>query len=100
MNTGWIGGGYGVGTRIRIDQTRALINAALDGLFEAIPFVTEPFFGLSIPTACPDIPERIFSPRGLWADGERYDEAALSLAGELRENFRQFENLLSHGKRE
>lgn len=100
VNTGWIGGGYGVGTRIRIDQTRALINAALDGLFEAIPFVTEPFFGLSIPTACPDIPERIFSPRGLWADGERYDEAALFLAGELRENFKQFETLLSHDKRE
>jgi phosphoenolpyruvate carboxykinase (ATP) len=100
VNTGWIGGGYGVGARIRIDQTRALINAALDGLFDTIPFVTEPFFGLSIPTACPDIPERIFSPRGLWADGERYDAAALSLAGKLRENFRQFETLLSHGKRE
>jgi len=99
VNTGWLGGGYGVGTRIPLHPTRAVITAALDGLFEAIPFVTEPFFGLSIPTACPDIPERIFSPRGLWADGDRYDEAALLLAGKMRENFRQFETLLSHGKR-
>lgn len=99
VNTGWIGGPFGVGARMRIDHTRALINAALDGLFDNIPFITEPFFGLSLPTACPDVPERIFSPRRLWSSGERYDEAALGLAGKLRENFRRFETLLSHKER-
>lgn len=99
VNTGWIGGPFGVGARMRIDHTRALINAALDGLFDNIPFITEPFFGLSLPTACPDVPERIFSPRRLWSSGERYDEAALGLAGKLRDNFRRFETLLSHKER-
>lgn len=93
VNTGWSGGGFGVGRRIRIDHTRALINTALDGLFDEIPFVTEPFFGLSIPVTCPGVPERILSPRQVWPYGELYDETARMLEGEFRKNFRQFEAL-------
>jgi phosphoenolpyruvate carboxykinase (ATP) len=94
VNTGWSGGGFGVGSRIRIDHTRVLINTALEGRFDEIPFVTEPFFGLSIPVTCPGVPERILSPRQTWPDAERYDETARLLAGEFRKNFRQFEALV------
>ncbi len=90
VNTGWIGGGFGVGTRISIGYTRALLRAALSGALETVSYVREPFFGLEIPTACPGVPPEILQPRQLWADPAAYDEAARRLQRLFAENFRQF----------
>ena len=91
VNTGWSGGGYGVGSRIRIDHTRAMIHAALAGAFDAIPFVRESFFGLDIPTECPEIPSSLLNPADVWPDATFYDSMARDLVQRFRENFRQFE---------
>jgi phosphoenolpyruvate carboxykinase (ATP) len=93
VNTGWSGGGFGTGSRIRIDHTRALINAALNGEFDGVPFVVEPFFGLSIPVACPGVPAEILNPRSAWSDKDGYDGTARRLVGNFHQNFRQFESL-------
>ncbi|HOP40519.1 MAG TPA: phosphoenolpyruvate carboxykinase (ATP) [Geobacteraceae bacterium] len=94
VNTGWSGGGFGVGSRIRIDHTRAMIHAALDGTFDDIPFVREPFLLLEIPTGCPGVPAGILTPRNAWADTRRYDETAAGLVARFIENFRQFEDFV------
>jgi phosphoenolpyruvate carboxykinase (ATP) len=89
VNTGWSGGRFGVGSRIRIDHTRAMINAALDGAFDSIPFVTEPYFGLSIPSACPGVPAAILIPRTVWSDKTSYDETADLLVEYFQRNYRE-----------
>jgi phosphoenolpyruvate carboxykinase (ATP) len=91
VNTGWSGGGFGVGSRIRIDHTRALIHAALAGTFDTIPFFREPFFGLDIPTECPGIPSALLNPVDVWPDAKLYEKTARDLTGRFRENFRQFD---------
>jgi phosphoenolpyruvate carboxykinase (ATP) len=93
VNTGWTGGGFGVGRRIRIDHTRAIIHAALSGELDAVPFVREPVFGLNLPTECPGVPTGILDPRAAWSDTGTYDETAHLLAARFRENFRQFEDI-------
>jgi len=99
VNTGWNGGGYGVGRRIRIDHTRAIINAVLSGAFASTPFVHEPIFGLSIPADCPGVPPGILDPRAVWPDPGKYDETARLLAIRFQENFRQFEDSAGLGSR-
>ncbi|MRR33793.1 phosphoenolpyruvate carboxykinase (ATP), partial [bacterium] len=94
VNTGWSGGRFGVGSRIRIDHTRAMISAALEGGFDSIPFVTEPCFGLSIPCACPGVPSEILAPRTVWPDKNSYDETAGMLVENFKCNFKQFEGLV------
>jgi phosphoenolpyruvate carboxykinase (ATP) len=95
VNTGWSGGGFGVGSRIRIDHTRAMIHAALAGTLDAIPFIREPFFGLDIPTECPGIPSSILNPVNVWPDATLYERTARDLAGRFRENFGQFEEYMT-----
>jgi len=90
VNTGWSGGGFGTGNRIRIDHTRALVNAALNGGFAGVPFAVEPFFGLSIPVACPGVPAEFLNPRNVWADKNGYDDTAGRLIVAFQRNFRQF----------
>lgn len=90
VNTGWSGGGAGIGRRIPIDHTRALIHAALDGNLDHVRFVREPFFGLRIPVECPGIPAGILNPRDAWADKQAYDGTARDLADRFRNNFAQF----------
>ncbi|MEN3027523.1 MAG: phosphoenolpyruvate carboxykinase (ATP) [Chlorobiota bacterium] len=90
VNTGWIGGGFGVGHRISIAHTRALLRAALSGALEGVEYVREPFFGLEVPTSCPGVPQEILQPRQLWADPNAYDEAARRLQRLFAENFQQF----------
>ena len=80
VNTGWTGGGYGVGQRINLGYTRAMLRAALTGKLDAIPFRTDPVFGLAVPTACPGVPSEVLDPRAAWADGTAYDQAAADLA--------------------
>jgi phosphoenolpyruvate carboxykinase (ATP) len=95
LNTGWAGGGYGVGERIRIKYTRAMLNAALEGRLEGAEYREHPVFGLRYATACPDVPPEILDPRESWADKAAYDAKAAELAGLFRENFRQFEDQAS-----
>ena len=68
VNTGWSGGEYGVGKRMKIGYTRALLRAALTGELNNAEFTTESFFGLSIPTSCEGVPSEILNPRNTWAD--------------------------------
>jgi len=91
VNTGWTGGAYGVGKRMAIAHTRAMVTAALDGSLENVTTTTEPFFGLAIPCVVPDVPTAALDPRGAWADGAAYDAAARDLAGRFAGNFTRFE---------
>ncbi|MGD0832008.1 MAG: phosphoenolpyruvate carboxykinase (ATP) [Terracidiphilus sp.] len=91
VNTGWSGGKFGVGRRMSLKITRALVNAALDGRLEKVEFVTEGAFGLSIPVSCPDVPAEILNPRNAWADKEAYDKTAADLSARFEANFTQFD---------
>ncbi len=90
VNTGWSGGPYGVGKRMSIAHTRAMVNAAIEN---RIPkdFVEEPFFGLLIPKSVPDVPEDVLNPRNVWPDKAAYDAQAKKLATLFFENFKRFE---------
>ena len=90
VNTGWSGGKYGVGSRMSLKITRALVNAALDGRLDKVEFVTEAAFGLSIPVSCPDVPAEILNPRNAWADKQAYDRQAADLAARFEANFQKF----------
>jgi len=91
VNTGWSGGKFGVGKRMSLKITRALVNAALDGRLDKVEFVTEAAFGLSIPVSCPEVPAEILNPRNAWADKEAYDKTAVDLAARFEANFKQFD---------
>jgi phosphoenolpyruvate carboxykinase (ATP) len=91
VNTGWSGGKFGVGHRMSLKITRALVDAALDGRLDNVEFVTEPAFGLSIPVSCPDVPAEILNPRNAWADKEAYDRTAAELAARFEANFQKFD---------
>ncbi len=91
VNTGWSGGKFGVGKRMSLKITRALVNAALDGRLSKVEFKTEPAFGLSIPVSCPDVPAEILNPRNSWADKAAYDKTAAELATRFEDNFKQFD---------
>ena len=92
VNTGWTGGPYGVGKRMKIAYTRAMVNAAIDGRLANASFENEPFFGLAIPTAVPDVPGEVLNPRNAWTDRNAYDAQAKKLAGLFAENFKRFES--------
>jgi phosphoenolpyruvate carboxykinase (ATP) len=91
VNTGWSGGAYGVGKRMKIAYTRAMVRAAIEGKLDGVATETDPVFGLAIPTSVPDVPADVLIPRGTWADGAAYDQAAHKLAGEFHKNFKRFE---------
>ena len=90
VNTGWIGGAFGVGRRMKISHTRALIRAALAGDLDSVPVVVEPVFGLSIPTKCKDVPAELMQPRQIWPDKNLYDTKARDLAALFKRNFSQY----------
>ncbi len=90
VNTGWSGGAYGVGSRMPIRHTRALLSAALDGSLAQAAFRRDPHFGLMVPAAVPGVPAELLDPRRAWADAAAYDRAAQALIGRFRENFAQF----------
>ena len=91
VNTGWSGGKFGVGKRMSLKHTRALVNAGLDGQLENVEYETEPAFGLHIPVSCPGVPTEVLNPRNVWADKEDYDRQASDLAARFEANFRQFD---------
>jgi phosphoenolpyruvate carboxykinase (ATP) len=90
VNTGWSGGGYGVGARVRIADTRAMIRAALDGRLDETACRRDPVFNLDVPVECPGVPAGILQPRETWADKTAYDERARKLARMFAENFAAF----------
>jgi phosphoenolpyruvate carboxykinase (ATP) len=91
VNTGWSGGSYGVGARMRIEHTRALVRAALDGSLAQVPTRAHPAFGMAVPEACPNVPSEVLDPRNTWADKSAYDQTARDLSGRFESNFKQFE---------
>ncbi len=91
INTGWSGGKFGVGKRMSIKYSRAMVSAALNGQLTSIEFVTEPAFGLHIPLSCPGVPPEVLNPRNAWYDKQAYDTQAADLAGRFQSNFRQFD---------
>lgn len=90
INTGWTGGPYGLGERININYTRAMVKAAISGEIDNVEMVTDSVFGLRIPTSCPDVPSELLSSRETWADKEGYDRQAAHLADLFKQNFTQF----------
>ncbi len=95
VNTGWTGGPFGIGKRISIKYTRALLNSALEGKLDGIPYETDPVFGLQIPASCPDVPSEILMPRNTWKDKNTYDTQAKKLAALFKENFKEYESHVS-----
>jgi phosphoenolpyruvate carboxykinase (ATP) len=87
INTGWTGGPHGVGSRIRIPFTRAMLNAALEGVLDDVEYVEDPIFGLAVPTSVPDVPDDLLIPRSTWSDPDAFDRQAQSLARMFIENF-------------
>jgi phosphoenolpyruvate carboxykinase (ATP) len=90
VNTGWSGGAYGVGKRMKLAYTRALVRAALAGQLDNAPTRTDPLFGLAVPEHVPGIPDEILRPRDTWSDGNAYDAQAKKLAEMFRTNFEKF----------
>jgi len=90
VNTGWTGGPYGVGSRMKIKYTRAMLTAALEGSLENVEYVKDPVFNLMIPTTCPGVPSEILNPKNTWADKNAYDEQAKKLAKMFVENFNEY----------
>ncbi|MCC6443053.1 MAG: phosphoenolpyruvate carboxykinase [Armatimonadetes bacterium] len=100
VNTGWSGGPYGVGERMEIAYTRAMINAALDGNLDDLTYRPDPIFGLDVPESCPGVPSEVLNPRNTWKDPAAYDVKARELAAQFRENFRQFAGPIADAVRE
>jgi phosphoenolpyruvate carboxykinase (ATP) len=97
VNTGWTGGPYGVGKRMSIAHTRAMVNAAIEGRIPADFDAPEPFFGLRIPKRVPDVPSEVLNPRNAWSDKNAYDAQARKLAQLFFDNFKKFEAHASPG---
>ena len=91
VNTGWSGGAYGTGSRIKLRYTRAIIDAIHSGALDKAETVEDPNFGLAVPTSCPEVPSEILSPRNTWADKAAYDAQAKKLAKLFAENFKKYE---------
>ena len=90
VNTGWTGGKYGVGSRMPIKVTRALLNAALDGSLKSVTFRKDPWFGFDVPVSVPGVDSKILDPRATWADGAEYDATAARLVKLFNDNFAKF----------
>jgi phosphoenolpyruvate carboxykinase (ATP) len=100
VNTGWTGGKYGVGKRMPIKETRALLNAALDGSLKNVEFRKDPNFGFEVPVSVPGVDTSILDPRGTWADPAEYDATAAKLVDLFVENFAQFADQVDEGVRQ
>lgn len=90
VNTGWVGGPYGVGKRISIKYTRALLNAALNGKLDKVKFTKDPIFGFEVPTHCPDVPDEVLNPAASWGDRKEHERRYKDLAMRFKQNFGKF----------
>ncbi|MEW5718458.1 MAG: phosphoenolpyruvate carboxykinase (ATP) [Chloroflexota bacterium] len=91
VNTGWVGGPYGIGKRISIKHTRALLNAALSGKLLNVEYAPDPVFGFQVPMTCPDVPDEVLVPSSSWRDKKTYMQKYRSLASRFIDNFKKFE---------
>ncbi len=92
VNTGWTGGPYGVGNRMKLKYTRAMITAALDGDLDMVRYEKHPVFGLNVPQSCAHVPSEVLNPRNTWEDKQAYDKKAEELATSFKDNFVKFED--------
>jgi phosphoenolpyruvate carboxykinase (ATP) len=90
VNTGWAGGPYGVGARMKLPYTRAMLNAALSGQLNGVEMEPHPVFQVAVPKTCPGVPAQFLDARGLWSDKGAYDRAARDLSGRFNKNFEKF----------
>jgi len=90
VNTGWVGGPFGVGSRMKLSHTRAMLNAALSGELAGVPAETHPVFRVAVPKSCPGVPAQFLDARGMWPNREAYDHAAHDLAARFNRNFEKF----------
>ncbi len=91
VNTGWTGGGYGVGSRLKLAYTRSIVDAIHSGALAAAPTRRDPVFGVEVPEKCPGVPDMVLWPKNTWPDAEAYDQAAIRLASLFQDNFNQYE---------
>jgi phosphoenolpyruvate carboxykinase (ATP) len=91
VNTGWVGGSYGIGKRISIQHTRNLLNAALSGALLDVEYYTDPVFGFRVPKTCPGVPDDVLYPARAWRDQEEYWRKYRALAARFIDNFKKFE---------
>ena len=99
VNTGWSGGPYGVGKRMKINHTRAMIRAILNGSLAQVETQPDPIFGVGVPVSCPDVPNEVLQPRNTWEDKDAYDRQATDLGRRFNENFRKYEAGVSEAVR-
>lgn len=92
VNTGWTGGPYGVGSRMKLKYTREMISSALEGELDKVEYHTHPIFGLEMPKECLNVPNEVLDPRETWKDKEAYDIKAKELALFFKNNFKKFED--------
>ncbi len=90
LNTGWVGGAYGVGKRISIRHTRNLLTAALDGSLKDVDYYTDPVFGFEVPKTCPNVPEEVLYPAKAWHSQQQYNDRYKQLAARFIQNFKKF----------
>ena len=90
VNTGWTGGPYGTGHRMKLSFTRAMVTAALSGQLDHVHYVKDPVFGIEVPSKVPGVPSDLLAPRTTWADPAAYDAQAKKLAEMFRKNFDSF----------
>lgn len=95
VNTGWTGGPYGIGSRMKLAYTRAMLSAAIAGDLDGVEFEEEPFFRLSIPVDVPGVPTKVLNPRNTWEDVEAYDQKAKELAKMFKQNFEKYQEQAS-----
>ncbi|HZE69431.1 MAG TPA: phosphoenolpyruvate carboxykinase [Pyrinomonadaceae bacterium] len=99
VNTGWSGGPYGIGSRMKIGHTRAMIRAILNGTLAGVATTADPIFGVQVPVSCPEVPPEVLQPRNTWADKDGYDRQARDLARRFNENFKKYESGVSEAVR-
>ncbi|MGH2735592.1 MAG: phosphoenolpyruvate carboxykinase (ATP), partial [Actinomycetota bacterium] len=92
LNTGWTGGPYGVGHRMNLEHSRAMVGAALSGLLDAVETRRHPIFNVDVPVECPGVPNEVLDPQGTWDDPEAYETQARELARMFSENFERFKD--------
>ena len=93
VNTGWVGGPYGIGQRMKLTYTRAMLNAALMGWLDEVPVEPHPVFRVEVPRSCPGVPASFLDARGMWPDAAAYDRAAQDLSARFNKNFEKFANV-------
>src|SRR6185436_15234935 len=91
VNTGWTRGAYGVGSRIQIKYTRAMVNAAVKGQLASVEFEHDPVFNVDVPRSCPGVPSDLLRPRTTWGSRADYDTQSARLAAMFNANFKRFE---------